>query len=206
MRTFIGVSDAQIYFDNRSILNVRIRERVPVARLFLTNGVSCYLDAEGKILPLSEQVVISCPVFNGVKVNGIRPDSTVARHIVSLAQFVRSDSFWSAQAGHFEVDEKGAFEMIPVAGNHRVLLGTAEDPAVVFRRLSLFYRQVLGPQGLDKYARIDVRYQGQVVASRNRYPTIPDSTRIREQVDVLIRAGMSADTVTSSMKPIKRAT
>lgn len=206
LRTFIGVSDAQAYFDNRSVLHVRIRERVPVARVFATNGSSFYLDSAAQPLPISDQVVIDCPVFNGLNWIGHRPDSLQANRAVALARYVQADSFWTAQVGHFEIDEKGRFELIPVAGNHRVQFGTAEDPAAAFRRLWLFYKNVLGPQGLDRYARVDVQYQGQVVASKVRQVSQPDTMTVKRQVDVLIGDGLKADTTTNLLKPIKRAT
>lgn len=206
LETFVGVSDAQAYFDNASCLQVRIQERVPVARVFLEGGTSYYLDSAAQLLPLSDQVVIDCPVFNGLRWNGNRPDSLQSKRIVSLARCIQADTFWSAQVAHFDIDEKGQFEMIPVAGNHRVQFGAAEDPEASFRRLGLFYQQVLRAQGLDRYARIDVRYRGQIVASKNRFPSTPDSTQLRKQVELLIDAGMRSDSATQSLKPIKRAT
>ena len=206
IRTFTGVSDAQAYFDNQSVLHVRIQERVPVARVFTAAGSSFYLDSLGQILPLSEQVVIECPVFNGLKWENGKADSLQSVRIVALARYIQADTFWSAQVGHFEIDEKGRFELIPVAGNHRVQFGKVENPAAAFQRLWIFYQQVLRPRGLDAYARIDVQYRGQVVASRTRLAAESDSVRQRKQVDALIQAGMKADSVLPITKPIKRAT
>src|SRR5882757_3353878 len=47
------VKDAQLYFDNNDVLQVKIEERLPIARLFATNGSSFYIDSSGSILPLS---------------------------------------------------------------------------------------------------------------------------------------------------------
>lgn len=206
LETFVGVSDAQIYFDVASVLQVRVVERIPVARVFTTAGNSFYLDSLGTILPLSDAVVIQCPVFNGMKLTGNDPDAVQAKQVVGLAKYIQADSFWSAQVGHFEIDEKGRFEMIPLAGNHRVQFGIPDEPADAFQRLWIFYQQVLRVQGLDRYARIDVRYRGQVVASQNRRASVIDSTQLRKQVDVLIDAGMKTDSASQLLKPIKRAT
>lgn len=207
LRQFIGVSEAQVYFDNQSVLHVRLQEQVPIARVFARNGQSFYLDSAAQVLPLSDQTVIECVVFNGMQLSAKgKPDSLQGKRIAALAQYIQRDSFWSAQVGHFEIDEKGSFELIPVAGNHRVQFGSAEDPATEFHRLWVFYQQVLRTQGLDRYARIDVRYKGQVVASRNRIVPMPDSVRMRQQVNALIQAGLQADSSKNIQKPIKRAT
>ncbi|MFM7672383.1 MAG: cell division protein FtsQ/DivIB [Bacteroidota bacterium] len=206
LKTYRGVSGAQAYFDNGNNLQIRIQERIPIARVFATNDSSFYLDSTGLVLPLSETVVIDCPVFNGMKWMNGRPDSIQSRRIVTLARYIQADSFWTAQVGQFDIDEKGLFEMIPTAGNHRVQFGTADDPENAFRRLWLFYQQVLRVQGLDRYARIDVRYKGQVVASRNRFATTSDTTQVRKRVEMLLDAGLTADTTLQSVKPIKRAT
>lgn len=206
LRQFIGVSEAQVYFDNQSVLHVRLQERVPVARVFAAGGRSFYLDSAAQLLPLSDQAVIECPVFNGMHWADNRPDGVQAKRIVSLARYIQADSFWSAQVGQFDIDSKGLFEMIPVVGNHRVQFGKAEDPAGEFHRLWLFYQQVLRTQGLDRYPRIDVRYNGQVVASRTRTIAVPDTIRMRQQVNALITAGLNGDSLQRTPKPIKRAT
>src|SRR5690349_60475 len=57
------IKDAQLYFDNNQVLQVKIEERTPIARLFATNGNSFYIDSSGSILPLSEKLSTRLPVF-----------------------------------------------------------------------------------------------------------------------------------------------
>ena len=57
------VKDANLYFDNREVLHVSIKEKEPVARIFTTAGKSFYIDNEGEKMPLSEMMSARVPVF-----------------------------------------------------------------------------------------------------------------------------------------------
>ena len=75
--------------------------------------------------------------------------------------------------------------MIPVVGNHRVMLGDGSDIASKFHRLYLFYDQVLKNIGFDKYKKIDVQYANQVVAERTEFNKI-DSIALRKNISDLL--------------------
>jgi cell division protein FtsQ len=79
------------------------------------------------------------------------------------------------------------FELEPEIGDHRVELGDATDIAGKFHRLYIFYDQVLTRVGMDKYERIDVSYDGQVVGTRkgsgqSRYDSLQGLENIRQLI------------------------
>ncbi|MEO8960716.1 MAG: FtsQ-type POTRA domain-containing protein, partial [Ginsengibacter sp.] len=49
------VKKAEIFFDNNNVLQVKIAEREPVARLFTSSGASFYIDSSLTRLPLSDK-------------------------------------------------------------------------------------------------------------------------------------------------------
>lgn len=188
------ISEAQLYFDNKDVLHVTITEKEPVARLFTTDGNSFYIDNAGKKMPLSDKLSAKVPVFTGFtdKKNWSAKDSALLRDIKVTAEYILGNSFWTSQVAQIDITPEGKFEMIPVVGNHLVKLGDGENISEKFNRLMIFYKQVLGKTGMDKYKLIDVQYKGQVVASRYAGDPKIDSVQLRKNVEKLLKQSMEA--------------
>jgi cell division protein FtsQ len=186
------VRNAELYFDSRNVLHVNVTERVPVARIFNTGGRSFYIDTAGQQLPLSDKITARVPVFSGfpVKNKYTKADSAVLKEMVGIASFVDSDPFWSAQVSQIDLVTCGdgcwTYEMTPVVGNHIVRLGDGKDIEKKFRRLYVFYQQVLSKTGLDRYPVVDVGFAGQVVGVKGT-PSKVDSIQLRRNVEDLLR-------------------
>lgn len=163
------VDHAELYFDNNQALQVHIQERQPVARVFHIGGGSFYVDSTGLRLPLSDKISAKVPVFTNFPSDKpvlSHPDSMVLQGVVNLSKQILTDSFWMAQIQQVNIDPQSQFEMIPMVGNHLILLGTAEHLAAKFKRLNAFYEQALVQQGLNTYEKLDIRFSNQVVAIR----------------------------------------
>jgi cell division protein FtsQ len=68
-----------------------------------------------------------------------------------------------AQISQVDITPDDTFEMIPVVGNHVIDFGDGTDYDKKFRRLLLFYQQVLSKTGMDVYERLNVQYARQVI-------------------------------------------
>src|SRR5690606_14644499 len=102
LRKEVWVKDAELYFDNTRKLQVRITERVPVARIFSTGGGSFYIDSTGKKLPLSAKRSARLPVFTNFPDNSWKKkdtnwqpaDERLVDQIRDLSLFLLNDPFW----------------------------------------------------------------------------------------------------------------
>jgi cell division protein FtsQ len=56
--------------------------------------------------------------------------------------------------------------MRPVVGNHVIVFGDGTDYDKKFKRLLLFYQQVLSKTGMDVYEKLNVQYARQVIGVR----------------------------------------
>ncbi|TDH22985.1 hypothetical protein EXU57_18135 [Segetibacter sp. 3557_3] len=163
------ILNAELFFDSDEVLNVLVEEREPVARVFTKSGSSFYLDTACKRLPTSDKVTVRVPMFSGfpTEARKLKPvDSTLLVAIKDLAVFIRKDAFWNAQVAQVDITPNRTFEMIPTIGSHVVVLGRPEDYEEKFSRLYTFYQEVWTKVGLEKYSKIDVQFNGQVVATR----------------------------------------
>ena len=207
------VEKAMLFFDNNEVLRIRITQREPVARVFTLGGSSFYMDSNGVQLPLSEKLVLRLPVFTGYPYEKLRTrgaDSLLFVQMKSLSSFIRSDPFWNAQIAQADITPSRTFELSPVVGNHLINLGEATDLERKFHRLFLFYKEVLSRTGFDRYAKIDVAYDGQVVGTR-KGSGIPksDSLQAIKNIQQLIRSArqMQEDTLRSQhVNPLERNT
>lgn len=167
----VWVKNAELYFDNNRVLRVRITEREPVARIFTSGGGSFYIDSAGTRLPLSPKKSVKLPVFTGFPDYGGNkgltawkaPDRELVSQIRDISLFLLDDPFWMAQIAQVDITHARSFEMVPVVGNHVIEFGNGAHYAEKFHRLMIFYKQVLAKSGMDKYERIKLQFDKQVV-------------------------------------------
>lgn len=194
------VYNADLYFDNNNILHANVTERKPLARIFAKNGASFYIDEAAKQIPLSQKITLDLPVFTGYPSKKIlnASDSALIENVIATASFINSDPFWNAQVGQIDISSCGTdcwnMEMIPVVGNHKVELGDGSDIASKFHRLYLFYSQVLKRTGFDKYQKIDVQYNDQVIGVKGHYTKI-DSIQLRKNIEELLQESRESNEI-----------
>lgn len=186
----VWIKEAQLFFDNNGILRVKVTEREPVARVFTRDGNSCYIDSSGVQLPLPDKLPAQLPVFTGYPAAKIvlhGRDSALTRDILRLTGFIRGDSFWTARIAQIAILPGNEFELEPERGSQRIHFGNGADIPAKFRRLSIFYQQVLSRTDPGKYDRIDIAYTGQVIATRrggtpSRYDSVQGMNNIRQMI------------------------
>ncbi len=162
------ILDAELYFDNQNILQIAVAERSPVARVFTKSGYSFYIDSTGTRIPLSTHYTARVPVFTGFPESkkSSKADSVLMSQIKNAAIFIDNHPFWKAQVSQVDITDDRQFEMIPVIGNHIVLLGDGENLEKKFHRLFVYYKQVAGKKGFDTYESLNVQFDGQVIGTR----------------------------------------
>jgi cell division protein FtsQ len=166
LRKEVWIQDAQLYFDNKGMLKIEVTQREPVARVFTAGGQSFYIDSNCKKLPLSARSSVKLPVFTGYPFNSRKAqpgERKLLAQMKDLSVFLINDSFWMAQVAQIDISPSREFELVPTVGDHVVEFGTAENKEQKFDRLMVFYKQVLAKAGMNKYERIKVQYEHQVV-------------------------------------------
>lgn len=205
-RTNPWVAKADIYVDNRQVLQVNIIQREPLARIFDVNGASYYMDSTLHTMPVSQGYAYAAPVFTNVPV--LRNDSAhkvLLTKITHMSKVLRKDSFWHAQITQVEVQPDQTFVLIPLMGNHRILAGDTSAMETKLDHLMAFYRNVANKIGWDKYEILDLRYKNQVIASPSigwTPPKVTDTASIT--IDVPATAP-GASVTSAEVKPAPAA-
>jgi cell division protein FtsQ len=163
------IKKAELFFDNNNVLEVRISEREPIARIFTTSGLSFYLDSSLTRLPLSDKFSARLPVFTNFPTDVIvlsKEDSNLIKDIRILGEFIEANPFWMAQIDQVDISANRTFDLIPKLGNQIIHFGNAENYQEKFNNLLCFYKQVLSKKGWDQYSSLDVQFKRQIVAVR----------------------------------------
>jgi cell division protein FtsQ len=177
------VADAEVYHDLAGTLHVKVRQREPVLRVINADGSTFYIDADGWTMPMSEAYTARVPVATGwlqepgiaggmIHVHG--DDSLMRLHrsdeLHRLALFLRADPLWSCLIDQVVVAADGQFELVPTIGGQRILLGHGDALEQRFAKLKLFYQHGIPKSDWRRYARIDLRFNDQIVCTKRTNP------------------------------------
>lgn len=196
------IKDVKLYFDNNQLLQVDLKETDPIARIFTLNGSSFFIDSSKNYLPTNRNVLARVPVFTGFTSNKQKlsaPDSALLQQVKEVAQFVIGDSVWMAFVSQVNITSDATFQIVPVVGNAIISIGNADDLPGKFDRLYSFYRQVLSKTGINKYRRIDVQYNGQVVAANGI-----DSVAKNTPAQVSVSTDTTKKRINNIVKPLPK--
>ncbi len=164
----LWIRNAELYFDNKDLLQVKVTEREPVARIFTQSGLSFYVDDTGECLPINNEQVARVPVFTSfpAEMNALRKaDSIKLLQVRDMGAYMLRNKLWMAQIE--QVDLVGdAFELVPKLGNHMIYFGDATQMEQKFKRLELFYKRIMRNTGWNYYGRIDLSYNKLLIATR----------------------------------------
>lgn len=188
------VKNAELFFDNNQVLQVRIEERQPVARIFTVQGSSFYIDSAGIRLPLSDKLSARVPMFTNFpsdKVPLSTPDSLLMKGVVNLGRSINYDSFWRAQIEQVYITPQATFELIPVIGDQTIVFGDASDIESKLTNLYTFYKKAWVQNGINAYKKLDIRFRNQVVATRKGAEAVlSDSTKANAAIYALMKGGV----------------
>jgi cell division protein FtsQ len=179
------IKNAEFFINNQLVLEVKIEQRIPIARVFTASGTSFYIDNEGTRLPLKQLTVLNLPVFTGYPTDQpklSKPDSALLKDVLFFAKTIQKDSFFMAQVAQVNIEPNGTFEMVPTLGDHLVLLGTVDQLEDKLNRLFTFYKNVWVPSGINAYQYIDCRFNHQIVALKKGLQPIQFSGDFKLQI------------------------
>ncbi len=203
LQTIRWVKNVELFLDNTQSLQVKIEQRIPIARIFTASGNSFYIDKEGLQLPLKQLTVLRLPVFTNFPSDQeklSKPDSLLLNDIVHFTKAVQTDSFFLAQTAQVNIATNGDFELVPTVGDHIVLIGSVDNIEDKLNRLYTFYKKVWVQSGLNAYQVIDCRFDNQIVALKKGMQPIQFLASDLPMKDTVAALAVKADTVKTTVK------
>lgn len=168
---------AEVYTTVDGTMHVYVDQRDPVMRVIPDGGGDFFIDREGVVIRkrnlytprlhlVGGNINISTAMLNGVSVLDTSIKNSILKEIYYLVDFIRDDSFWSAQIDQIYVDNNDEIDLIPRVGNHVIHLGTTENLEGKLRNLMAFYDEVLPEVGWNKYSLINLEFKDQIVCKK----------------------------------------
>jgi cell division protein FtsQ len=178
------ISNAELFFDNKRVLQVTVNVREPLARVFTVTGNSFYIDTALFRIPLNDKFTPRLPVFTGFpsdRKRWVGKDSMLMADVKQISLYLSREPFWMAQIDQVDIDADRHFTMVPKVGKHLIRFGDGENVDRKFRKLYIFYRDVVSKTGWSRYAAVDVGFRGQIVATRKDVQAVKADTVLARQ-------------------------
>jgi cell division protein FtsQ len=163
------IKNANLYSDLKGNLVVRAELRRPIARIVRNDGPDGYIAEDGTIMPVSEKFTSRVILVSGSYVSKILEQNNMnakaeSKQILDLINAIRENEFWNAQIAQLDIDSKTRVTLYPQVGDERIEFGKPDDLGIKFRKLMIFYKEILPRTGWNKYNRVNLEYEGQIVA------------------------------------------
>jgi len=163
------IKDAQLYSDLKGNLVVKTELRRPIARLVRNDGPDGYIAEDGTVMPVSDKFTARVVLVSGQYVNQLLKQNNVndtedGQHLIGLINTIREDEFWAAQIAQLDIDSKARITMFPQVGDEKIEFGKPENTEVKLKKLMIFYKEILPRMGWNRYGRVNLEYEGQIVA------------------------------------------
>ena len=154
------IEACECYKGQNGTVCINIRQRIPVIRVMNNKGEDYFVDTHGKPMPHTDY---SC---NLIVATGYISKQYAEKWLAPLANLVLTDAFWKNQIVQLNVLADGSVEVVPRVGEHIAYLGQPVDVAGKLERLRKFYRYGLNEAGWNKYSRVSVEYDNQIICTR----------------------------------------
>lgn len=154
------IKECQCYKTHKNLIGIHIICKRPIIHIFDHSGSDYYLDDSGAIIK-SVQNAIYLPVASGE----INSEET-RKSLVEIAQFLQEERFWREQVEQIHVTPKQEIILVPRIGSHIIELGNADNLENKLAKLKEFYTEGLNKVGWNKYNRINIEFDKQVICTK----------------------------------------
>jgi len=162
------VEDAQISTDHKGTLMVEIKQSKPIARIVSPNSPHAYIGSNAVALSTSEKFTARVLIIDGpfasrlMKENYLSKDSTGSNYF-KLIQYIDQNDYWKKMIAQITLLQNGDIVMEPQIGDYSIQFGKPEDIEIKFKKIDIFFREILPSKGWDAYRSVNVKYKDQIV-------------------------------------------
>lgn len=163
------ILDAELFGDLKGNLVVNVELRRPIARIVQEDAPDAYIAEDGVIMQVSEKYTSRVVLVSGAYVKTLLESQDLnnleeGKQLLEMIEFINDDKFWKAQIAQLDINSNGKITIYPQMTGQRVQFGKPEDFELKFKKLMIFYKEILPQRGWTRYERVNLEYNGQIVA------------------------------------------
>jgi cell division protein FtsQ len=177
IRELRELKTVEVFFTIDGILHVYADQRDPLMRIMPDEGGDFFMDDEGflfrrrnlynpRLHIVQGNITITPAMLDSVSVLDTLIKRSILKDTFRFVQYIKNDSFWSAQIDQIVIDKKNEVVLIPRVGNHIVQMGPYDNFETKLRNLGAFYEKVMPETGWNRYSVINLKYKDQIVCRR----------------------------------------
>ncbi len=151
------VKSAEVY--TAHVANIYQRE--PVLRVISDTKGSFYIDDNRERMPVSPNFTVYVPLATGAV-----DEEYAQNELYDFAEFLNENPDWNAWVDQIVVKPNKDVELIPRAGDFRIVLGKLDNYSEKLARFALFIEKGLNVVGWNRYSEINLKYDNQVVCTK----------------------------------------
>ena len=80
-----------------------------------------------------------------------------------LIQFIDQSEYWKKMIAQLTLQSNGNIVMLPQIGDYEIQFGKPEDIENKFKKIDMFFRDILPSKGWDAYKTVNVSFTNQIV-------------------------------------------
>jgi len=162
------ILDAELFGDLKGNLVVNVELRRPIARIVQSDAPDAYIAEDGVIMPVSEKYTSRVLLISGYVKPLLESEdlnkSEEGKQLLEMIEYINANRFWKAQVAQLDIDRNGRIDIFPQVTGQRVEFGKPENIEMKFKKLMIFYKEILPARGWTRYERVNLEYEGQVIA------------------------------------------
>lgn len=143
-------------------VNIIITQRLPVMRIMADNGDDYYIDDNGYTMAPGNYVADLTIATGNIDKKFTR------KHLVRLGKHLRAFDFWNNQIEQIHITADQKMELVPRVGDHIIYIGRPVNLQRKLDNLEKFYRKVMPAVGWNKYSRINLEFENQIICTKNK--------------------------------------
>lgn len=154
------ISNAECYRTSDNQIGIEITQRLPLLRVMAANGENYYIDIKGQTMPIPESAA------DVAIVTGHVTKAFATKELYEFGMYLREHPLWEAQIQQINVTQTKELELVPRVGDHIIFLGKPGNYDNKFKRLKTFYKKGLNEIGWNKYSRISLEFNNQIICTK----------------------------------------
>ena len=163
------IQDADLYSDLKGNFVIKVELRRPIARIVRNDGPDGYIAEDGTIMPTSEKFTSRVVLISGSYTRTLLQKDNVneleeGKQLMEMINIIRDDEFWAAQVAQLDIDGNARITIFPQVGDEEIKFGKPDNVEAKFKKLMIFYKEILPRMGWNKYSKVSLEYEGQIVA------------------------------------------
>ena len=166
------IKDIEIYNNLNNVVNININQFKPYARLINNIGDDYYIDKNGEIFPVSNKYSERVLLIFFKNHKSIDKEKNInffqnGNKIFKLINYINRNDFYKKQISQINVLKDGEIIMIPQITKQKIYFGNTDNMEIKFKKLELFYKNILPTKGWNYYESVNLKFKNQIVCNKS---------------------------------------